>query len=148
MGARRCCGGSGEEGAAPARRYTEFRHATRKSWSCERRVIAKAEHLADMANPRSVVTSLPEDTFSARTVYERLYCRRGDAENTIKEQHLDLFSDRTSATCFAANQPRLLWQLQPQSRPPNRPKVPSHAPSAVARGASDPHFALNPELHE
>jgi len=56
-----------------------------------------------------VVTSLPADTFSARTVYERLYCRRGDAENTIKEQQLDLFSDRTSATCFAANQLRLLF---------------------------------------
>jgi len=92
-----------------ARRYTEFPYATRKSWSCERRVIAKAEHLADKANPRFVVTSLPADTFSARTVYERLYCRRGDAENTIKEQQLDLFSDRTSATCFAANQLRLLF---------------------------------------
>ena len=30
-------------------------------------------------------------------------------ENTIKEQQLDLFSDRTSATCFAANQLRLLF---------------------------------------
>ena len=67
---------------------------------------AKAEHLAE-ANPRFVVTSLPADTFSARTVYERE--SRGDAENTIKEQQLDLFSDRTSATCFAANQLRLLF---------------------------------------
>ena len=56
-----------------------------------------------------MVTSLPADTFSARTVYERLYCARGNMENTIKEQQLDLFSDRTSATCFAANQLRLLF---------------------------------------
>ena len=28
--------------------------------------FAKAEHLADKANPRFVVTSLPADTFSAR----------------------------------------------------------------------------------
>ena len=60
-------------------------------------------------HPRFVVTSLPADTFSARTVYERLYCQRGNAENAIKEQQLDLFSDRTSATCFAANQLRLLF---------------------------------------
>ena len=53
-----------------------------------------------------MVTSLPAE---ARTVYERLYCARGNMENTIKEQQLDLFSDRTSATCFAANQLRLLF---------------------------------------
>ena len=70
--------------------------------------MAKAEHLADKANPRFVVTSLPADTFSAPTVYERLYCARGNMENTIKEQQIDLFSDRTSATCIAANQLRLL----------------------------------------
>jgi len=98
-----------ERKSRPARRYTEFFYATRTSWSCERRVVAKAEHLADKANPRFVVTSLPADTFSARTVYERLYCARGNMENIIKEQQLDLFSDRTSATCFAANQLRLLF---------------------------------------
>ena len=98
-----------ERKGRPARRYTEFPYATLTSWSCERRVVAKAEHLANKANPRFVVTSLPTDTFSARTVYERLYCARGNMENTIKEQQLDLFSDRTSATCFAANQLRLLF---------------------------------------
>ena len=98
-----------ERKGRPARRYVEFSYATRTSWSCQRRVVAKAEHLADKANPRFVVTSLPADTFPARTVYERLYCARGNMENTIKEQQLDLFSDRTSATCFAANQLRLLF---------------------------------------
>ena len=98
-----------ERKGRPARRFTEFPYATLTSWSCERRVVAKAEHLADKANPRFVVTSLPADTFSARIVYERLYCARGNMENTIKEQQLDLFSDRTSATCFAANQLRLLF---------------------------------------
>ena len=56
-----------------------------------------------------MVTSLPADTFSARTDYERLYCARGNMENTIKEQQVDLFSDRKSATCFAANQLRRLF---------------------------------------
>ena len=34
-------------------------------------------------------------------------------ENTIKEQQLDLFSGRTSATCFAANQLRLPFSGTP-----------------------------------
>lgn len=93
----------------PARRFAEFPYATLTSWSRRRRVVAKAEHLPGKANPRFVVTSLPAATFSARTVYERVYCPRGDMENTIKEQQLDLFSDRTSASRFAANQLRLLF---------------------------------------
>ena len=93
----------------PARRYTEFRYATLTSWSRQRRVVAKAEYLPGKANPRFVVTSLPADTFSARTVYERVSCPRGNMENTIEEQQLDLFSDRTSASRFAANQLRLLF---------------------------------------
>ena len=90
------------------RRFTEFPYATRTSWSRKRRVVAKAEHLPGKANPRFVVTSLPR-SLSARTVYERVYCPRGDMENAIKEQQLDLFSDRTSASRFAANQLRILF---------------------------------------
>ena len=92
----------------PVRIYAEFAHSTRRSWSRSRRVIAKAEHLPGKANPRFVVTSLPE-TLSPRTVYERVYCPRGNAENAIKEQQLGLFADRTSATRFPANQLRLLF---------------------------------------
>ena len=66
-----------ERKGRPARRFAEFPYATLTSWSCQRRVIAKAEHLTDKSNPRFVVTSLPADTFSARTVYERLYCATG-----------------------------------------------------------------------
>ena len=91
-----------------ARRFAEFPYATLTSWSRQRRVIAKAEHLPGKANPRFVVTSLP-GTFSARTVYERAYRPRGSMENVIKERRLDLFSDRTSASRFAANQFRLLF---------------------------------------
>ena len=68
----------------PARRFAEFRYATRTNWSHKRRVIAKAEHLPGKANPRFVVTSLP-GTVSARTVYERVYCPRGRMENGIKD---------------------------------------------------------------
>ena len=92
----------------PVRILVEFDHSTRTSWSRSRRVIAKAEHLPGKSNPRFVVTSLPE-TVSPRIVYERVYCPRGNAENAIKEQQLDLFADRTSASRLPANQLRLLF---------------------------------------
>ena len=57
-------------------------------------------------NPH-VVTSLPASQLDARTLYERLYCARGDMENRIKECQLDLFADRTSAATMRANQLRL-----------------------------------------
>ncbi len=44
-------------------------------------------------------------------LYEQLYCARGDMENRIKEQQLDLFADRTSAATRRANQLRLYWAL-------------------------------------
>ena len=40
-------------------------------------------------------------------LYEDVYCQRGDMENRIKEQQLDLFADRTSCHRFLANQFRL-----------------------------------------
>lgn len=91
----------------PARIFKEFRYETLKSWSRERRVIGKAEHLEKGANPRFVVTSLSSDRFDARALYEDFYCARGDMENRIKEQQLDMFADRTSAATMRANQLRL-----------------------------------------
>ena len=44
----------------------------------------------------------------ARALYEQLYCARGDMENRIKEQQLDLFADRTSCHRWWPNQFRLL----------------------------------------
>ena len=91
----------------PTRRFADFFWRTRDSWSRSRRVVAKAEHLAKGANPRFVVTSLPAAAIDARTLYEQVYCARGDVENRIKEQQLDLFADRTSAATMRANQLRL-----------------------------------------
>ena len=92
-----------------ARRYADFDYRTRKSWSRARRVVGKAEHLAKGSNPRFVVTSLPRRKASAKRLYEKLYCARGDMENRIKEQQLDLFADRTSAHEMRANQLRLYF---------------------------------------
>ena len=91
----------------PARRFADFAWRTLDSWSRVRRVVAKAEHLPKGSNPRFVVTSLPASELDARTLYEDVYCARGEVENRIKEQQLDLFADRTSAATMRANQLRL-----------------------------------------
>lgn len=51
--------------------------------------------------------SVPLHVNDAKHVYEKIYCARGEMENRIKEQQLDLFADRTSAATMAANQLRL-----------------------------------------
>ncbi len=91
----------------PTRRFADFPWRTLDSWSRSRRVVAKAEHLAKGSNPRFVVTSLALDAIDARSLYEAVYCARGEVENRIKEQQLDLFADRTSAATMRANQLRL-----------------------------------------
>ena len=68
-------------------------------------MIVKAEHTAQGANPRFIVTNLPGDP---QELYDDVYCQRGEMENRIKEQQLDLFADRTSCHEFLANQFRLL----------------------------------------
>ena len=89
-----------------ARAFGEFSYQTRKSWSRPRRVVAKAEYLDKGPNPRFVVTSLSPTEWEARTLYEQLYCARGEMENRIKEQ-LSLFADRMSTATLRANQLRL-----------------------------------------
>ena len=94
-----------------ARRFADFRWTTLNSWSRRRRVVAKAEWMPHRgengANPRFLVTSLSAKQIEARSLYEQLYCARGDMENRIKECQLDLFADRTSAATMRANQLRL-----------------------------------------
>ena len=91
----------------PARRFKDFTYTTLDSWSRVRRVIGKAEHLDKGANPRFIVTSIERPAIDAQTLYEQVYCARGEMENRIKECQLDLFADRTSTRTMAANQLRL-----------------------------------------
>ncbi|HEX8828978.1 MAG TPA: IS1380 family transposase [Xanthobacteraceae bacterium] len=91
----------------PARRFRDFRYATLDSWSRRRRVVAKAEWTNGEANPRFIVTSLNKAETSARFLYEKVYCARGEMENRIKECQGDLFADRTSTATLGANQLRL-----------------------------------------
>jgi len=91
-------------GGHKQRLFGEFPYAA-KTWSRQRRVIARIEHGPKGANPRYVVTNLTGD---GQDLYEKLYCARGDMENRIKEQQLDLFADRTSCHQWWPNQFRLL----------------------------------------
>jgi hypothetical protein len=90
----------------PVRLFRELRYQTRETWTRERRVVGKAEHLSQGANPRFVVTSLASEAWEASALYEDLYCQRGEMENRVKEQ-FQLFSDRTSTHWLWSNQLRL-----------------------------------------
>jgi len=101
---------------SPCRSFTEFEYSTLKTWTKARRVIGKAEILAKGDNPRFIVTSLPKEgwgdgtqaaRFEPQALYEKFYCARGDMENRVKEQQMDLFADRTSTHWMASNQLRL-----------------------------------------
>jgi len=92
-----------------ARVYAETMYQA-KTWPEERRVIIKAEVVAHpdrehKDNARFVVTNLRQ---SARHVYTKIYARRGDTENRIKELKRDLSMDRTSCSDFQANRFRVL----------------------------------------
>ena len=99
-----------KETGKAARVFSEFEYQTKKTkkggWERQRRVAAKAEHIDGKENPRFVVTSLTSEEWTAQTLYEELYCARGDMENRIKEQ-FSLFADRVSAETMRANQMRL-----------------------------------------
>jgi hypothetical protein len=105
-------------GASSVREFSEFRYRTQHTWSRERRVIGKAEVMQEGENPRFVVTNLPaagfkkekdKSRFSPARLYEELYCARGDMENKLKQQVLDLRADRMSTHHLASNQFRL-WE--------------------------------------
>jgi len=92
------------DGSTKLRRFTEF-HDGAASWDRVERIVARVEAGPDGTDTRFVVTSLPDG--SARALYERRYCQRGQAENHIKAWKTHLAADRTSCTKAAANQVRL-----------------------------------------
>jgi len=89
---------------AKLRRFTEF-HDGAASWDRVERIVARVEAGPDGTDTRFIVTSLPDG--SARALYERRYCQRGQAENHIKAWKTHLAADRTSCSKAAANQFRL-----------------------------------------
>lgn len=87
--------------------FADLDYRTKATWSRSRHVVAKAETLPGKDNPRFVVTSYTAERYDAKALYENEYCARGEMENRIKEQQLDLFGTRTSCTAIRANQLRI-----------------------------------------
>jgi Transposase DDE domain group 1 len=86
------------------RGYAETRHKA-KSWSRERRAVARIEATPLGLDTRFVVTNV--EYGAAEWVYNAFYCARGQAENLIKLHKTQLASDRTSCRSAIANQVRL-----------------------------------------
>ena len=89
--------------------FCEFEYRTAKSWNRARRVVGKAQVNPKGENPRFIVTNLPGERpgWMPEELYRGFYCARGDMENRVKEQQLDLFADRMSCETMSANQLRL-----------------------------------------
>ena len=92
-------------GSDKLRRYREFYDGA-GSWSRVERIIARVEAGPEGVDTRFIVTNLSGG--SARSLYERNYCKRGHAENHIKAWKRHLAADRTSCSRATANQFRLL----------------------------------------
>ena len=94
-----------EKHGSKQRMIREFHYAA-TSWKRERRLVTRLEFGAQGTNPRFVVISLD---WPPESLYDDLYCLRGEAENRIKETRLDLFGTRASRHTFLANGLRLLF---------------------------------------
>jgi hypothetical protein len=94
------------QGGTAARVFVEMTYRAQR-WHAPRWVIGKAEWTQGEGNPRFVITNEDPCQFQAQSLYEQDYCGRGDMENRIKEQQLDLYADRTSSETMRANQLRL-----------------------------------------
>lgn len=87
--------------------FKDFRYRAKTWGKNKRRVVGKGEWTAEGANPRFIISNIPPEEIAARELYEQEYCGRGEMENRIKEQHLDLRADRTSTGLLESNQLRL-----------------------------------------
>jgi hypothetical protein len=90
------------------RRFKDF-HDAAASWDRVERIIARVEAGPQGTDTRFIVTSLA--TLSGRTIYQDIYCARGQAENHIKAWKTHLAADRTSCCRAAANQMRLFLHV-------------------------------------
>ena len=90
------------------RRFKEF-HDGAASWDRVERIVARVEAGPQGVDTRFIVTSLGGG--SARTIYQDIYCARGQAENHIKAWKTHLAADRTACCRASANQMRLFLHV-------------------------------------
>src|SRR3989442_10281260 len=76
------------------RLFTSLRYRANRGWDRSWRVLIKAEHMAEGANTRYVITNLKGPT---QRLYDAVYVQRAEAcENSIKDLKNVLKADRLS----------------------------------------------------
>lgn len=85
------------------RRFHKLPYRARE-WSRPRKLVASVEATALGTDVRFIVTSLEG---RGKTLYEKVFCARGNAENLIKDMKRFTRSDKTACSRWQANQFRL-----------------------------------------
>ena len=89
------------------RRFHQL-HYGAATWSHAHKVIARIEATEMGTDARFIVTNLEG---RAKTLYEKVYCQRGAAENLIKDMKRATRSDKTACSRWQANQFRLFLHM-------------------------------------
>ena len=89
------------------RRFHQLPYRARE-WSRSRKLVARVEATALGTDVRFIVTSLDG---RGKTLYEKVFCARGNAENLIKDMKRFTRSDKTACSRWQANQFRLFLHV-------------------------------------
>jgi hypothetical protein len=89
------------------RRFHQLPYKGRE-WSRQRKLVARVEATRLGTDARFIVTSL---SGRGKTLYEKLFCARGAAENLIKDMKRFTRSDKTACSRWQANQFRLFLHV-------------------------------------
>jgi hypothetical protein len=89
------------------RRFHQLPYRARE-WSRSRKIIARVEATALGTDARFIVTNLQG---RGKTLYEKVFCARGAAENLIKDMKRWTRSDKTACSRWEANQFRLFLHV-------------------------------------
>ena len=89
------------------RRFHQLPYRARE-WSRSRKLVARVEATDLGTDVRFIVTSLEG---RGKTLYEKVFCARGAAENLIKDMKRFTRSDKTACSRWQANQFRLFLHV-------------------------------------
>jgi Transposase DDE domain group 1 len=89
------------------RRFHQLPYRARE-WGRSRKLVARIEATALGTDVRFIVTSLEG---RGKTLYEKVFCARGKAENLIKDMKRFTRSDKTACSRWQANQFRLFLHV-------------------------------------
>ena len=89
------------------RRFHQLPYRARE-WSRSRKLVARVEATALGTDVRFIVTSLEG---RGKTLYEKVFCARGAAENLIEDMKRFTRSDKTACSRWQANQFRLFLHV-------------------------------------